>query len=70
MADSTISGLTAAGALDGTEEFAAVQAEFIRRSNLRGYSKTGKSAFTSEYAFSGNLFCQNCGSKFRRQPTT
>ncbi|SPF50358.1 Site-specific recombinase, DNA invertase Pin (fragment) [Candidatus Desulfosporosinus infrequens] len=33
---------------------------------MRGYSKTGKSAFTSEYAFSGKLFCQNCGSKFRR----
>ncbi|MDR3602082.1 MAG: recombinase family protein [Desulfosporosinus sp.] len=48
------------------EEFAAVQAEFERRSNMRGYSKTGKSAFTSEYAFSGKLFCQNCGSKFRR----
>ncbi len=30
------------------------------------YSKTGKSKFTSEYAFSGKLFCQNCGSKFRR----
>ena len=28
--------------------------------------RTGKSAFTSEYAFSGKLFCQNCGSKFRR----
>ena len=40
--------------------------EFERRSNMRGYSKTGKSAFTSEYAFSGKLFCQNCGSKFRR----
>jgi DNA invertase Pin-like site-specific DNA recombinase len=48
------------------EEFATVQAEFERRSNMRGYSRTGKSAFTSEYAFSGKLFCQNCGSKFRR----
>jgi uncharacterized Zn finger protein (UPF0148 family) len=33
---------------------------------MRGYSRTGRSAFTSEYAFSGKLFCQNCGSKFRR----
>ena len=49
------------------EEFAAVQAEFVKRSSMRGYSKTGKSAFTSEYPFSGKLFCQNCGSKFRRQ---
>ncbi len=48
------------------EEFASVQAEFERRSNMRGYSRTGRSAFTSEYAFSGKLFCQNCGSKFRR----
>jgi hypothetical protein len=48
------------------EEFAAVQAEFERRSSMRGYSLTGKSAYTSEYAFSGKLFCRNCGSKFRR----
>jgi len=33
---------------------------------MRGYSKTGKSKFTSDYAFSGKLFCGNCGSKFRR----
>lgn len=50
---------------NGTDHF-AVQDEFERRSNMRGYSRTGKSAFTSEYAFSGKLFCQNCGSKFRR----
>ena len=48
------------------EEFTAVQDEFERRSNMWGYSRTGKSAFTSEYAFSGKLFCQNCGSKFRQ----
>jgi DNA invertase Pin-like site-specific DNA recombinase len=53
-------------AIVSKEEFAAVQAEFERRSNLRGYSKTGKSKFTSDYAFSGKLFCGNCGSKFRR----
>jgi len=46
-------------------EYAAVQAEFVRRSSMRGYSKTGKSNFTSEYPFSGKLFCQNCGSKLR-----
>ena len=46
-------------------EFAAVQAELVRRSGMRGYSKTGKSAFTSEYPFSGKLFCQSCGSKLR-----
>ncbi|MDR3540681.1 MAG: recombinase family protein [Desulfosporosinus sp.] len=48
------------------EEFVAVQLEFERRANMRGYSKTGKSKFTSNYAFSGKLFCGNCGSKFRR----
>ena len=48
------------------EEFAAVQAEFERRSSMRGYSQTCKSGYTSGYAFSGKLFCQNCGSKFRR----
>ena len=53
-------------AIVSKEEFAAVQTEFKRRSNMRGYSKTGKSAYTSEYAFSGKLYCQNCGSKFRR----
>lgn len=53
-------------AIISKEEFAAVQAEFERRANLRGYSKTGKSKFTSDYAFSGKLFCGNCGSKFRR----
>ncbi|KLU64486.1 transposon Tn3 resolvase [Desulfosporosinus acididurans] len=54
-------------AIISKEEFAAVQAEFERRGNLRGYSRSGKSSFTSEYPFSGKLFCQNCGSKFRRQ---
>ncbi len=49
------------------EEFAAVQLEFERRTNMRGYSKSGRSSFTSEYPFSRKLFCQNCGSKFRRQ---
>jgi len=48
------------------EDFAAVQIEFERRSSMRGYSVTGKSKFTSDYPFSGKLFCQNCGSKFRR----
>lgn len=46
-------------------EYAAVQAEFVRRSSMRGYSKTGKSNFTSEYPFSGKLSCQSCGSKLR-----
>lgn len=54
-------------AIVSKEIYAAVQAEFARRSSMRGYSKTGKSAYTSEYPFSGKLFCQNCGSKFTRR---
>lgn len=48
-------GLTGLDNLAGTitiitrEEFAAVQAEFARRSSLCGYSKTVRSALTSEY---------------------
>ena len=49
------------------EEFAAVQAEIARRNNLRGYTKTGKSEFSSKYPFSGKLYCSLCGSKFNRQ---
>lgn len=49
------------------EIFAAVQAEIARRSNLRGYSKTGRSAYTSNYPFSGKLFCHSCGSKYTRR---
>ncbi|MHB1127523.1 MAG: recombinase family protein [Bacillota bacterium] len=48
------------------EEFAAVQAELARRSSLRGYSKTGKSEYSSKLPFSGKLVCHNCGSKFNR----
>lgn len=54
-------------AIISKETYAAVQAEFARRSSMRGYSKTGKSAFTSEFPFSGKLFCLNCGSKFTRR---
>lgn len=49
------------------EEFAAVQAEIARRNNLRGYTKTGKSEFSSKYPFSGILYCNRCGAKFNRQ---
>lgn len=49
------------------EEFSAVQTELARRSKLRGYSKTGKSEFSSKYPFSGKLYCSNCGAKFNRQ---
>ena len=55
-------------AIVSKEMYEAVQAEIARRSSMRGYSKTGKSCFTSEYPFSGKLFCNNCGSKFTRRP--
>ena len=34
---------------------------------MRGYSKTGKSEYSSKYPFSGKLYCSNCGAKFNRQ---
>jgi len=48
------------------EDFATVQAEFKRRSSIRGYSTTGKNQYGCKYPFSGMLFCFNCGSKLRR----
>ncbi|MDR3565606.1 MAG: recombinase family protein [Negativicutes bacterium] len=48
------------------EEFAAVQVELARRTSLRGYSKTGKSEYSSKLPFSGKLYCSNCGAKFNR----
>lgn len=48
------------------DEFAAVQAELARRSSLRGYSKTGKSEYSSKLPFSGKLYCSNCGAKLNR----
>ncbi|MBP2654284.1 MAG: putative recombinase [Firmicutes bacterium] len=44
-----------------------VMKELARRNNLRGYSKTGKSEFSSKYPFSGKIYCSNCGAKFNRQ---
>jgi hypothetical protein len=48
------------------EEFAAVQAEFARRSSLRGFSVTGRREHSSKYPFSGKLYCSNCGSYLNR----
>ena len=49
-----------------SEDFAAVQAEFKRRSSIRGYSTTGKNQYGCKYPFSGMLFCYNCGAKLQR----
>ena len=49
-----------------SEDFAAVQAEFRRRSSIRGYSTTGKNQYGCKYPFSGMLFCYNCGAKLQR----
>ncbi|MBS6464387.1 MAG: recombinase family protein [Firmicutes bacterium] len=46
--------------------FKRVQAEIEYRQNLRGYSGSGKSAYTTKYPFSNKLFCGRCGSKYRR----
>lgn len=53
-------------AIISKEDFAAVQAEFTRRSTMRGYSGTGKSQYTCQYPFSGMLYCYDCGAKLRR----
>jgi len=53
-------------AIISKDEFAAVQAEFTRRSTMRGYSRTGKSQYTCQYPFSGMLYCYQCGAKLRR----
>jgi len=49
-----------------SEDFAAVQAEFKRRSTIRGYSTTGKNQYGCKYPFSGMLFCYHCGTKLQR----
>lgn len=46
--------------------FERVQMETEYRKTLRGYSGSGKSAYTTKYPFSNRLFCGNCGSKYRR----
>lgn len=46
--------------------FKRVQDEIEYRQNLRGYSGSGKSAYTTQYPFSNKLFCGHCGSKYRR----
>jgi site-specific DNA recombinase len=48
------------------EDFAAVQAEFKRRTSIRGYSSTGKNQYGCKYPFSGMLFCYHCGAKLQR----
>lgn len=53
-------------AIISSEDFTAVQAEFKRRSSIRGYSTTGKNQYGCKYPFSGMLFCYNCGAKLQR----
>ena len=48
------------------EIFDRVQREFEYRRTLRGFGKTGKAQYTTQYAFSNRLFCGCCGSKYRR----
>lgn len=53
-------------AIISKELFDRVQQEFAYRENLRGFGRTGKAAYTSQYAFSNKVFCGNCGGKYRR----
>lgn len=43
-----------------------VKREHEYRANQRGFGKTGRSVYTSQYAFSNKVYCLECGSKFRR----
>ena len=52
------------------EQYNAVKAEMARRSALRTPSKqavTGRSCYTSKYALSDRLFCDECGTLYRRK---
>lgn len=48
------------------EEWEEVEKERKRRKNMRGFSKSGKVAYSSKYPFSNKIICQKCGSRFRR----
>ncbi len=47
--------------------FEAAQEEMKRRSELRGYTPTGKSCYTAKYPFSGRLVCGHCGATLTRK---
>jgi len=44
----------------------AVQAETERRNSLRTTEETGKGRYSWRYAFSGALYCADCGAGYRR----
>jgi len=46
--------------------FEMVQAEYKRRKNIRSGSKTGEGRYSGKYALSGMLYCNTCGSRYRR----
>lgn len=47
-------------------EWNKVEKERKNRSNLRGFSESGKSTYSSKYPFSNMILCLQCGSRFRR----
>jgi DNA invertase Pin-like site-specific DNA recombinase len=53
-------------AIISKEVFELAQAEFARRTSMRSHGKTGKGRYSSMYAFSGFLFCGECGAKLRK----
>lgn len=48
------------------ETFQKVQEEIARRSKMRGVTDEVRSRYSNKYAFSGKIFCGECGSVFRR----
>lgn len=53
-------------AIISQETFDMVQAERLRRHEMRSSDKTGKGKYSSMYAYSGLLICGECGGKLRR----
>ena len=47
-------------------EWNKVEKEREYRNNLRGFSETGKTTYSSKYPFSNRVYCLQCGSRFRR----
>lgn len=53
-------------AIISKNEWNRAEKERNYRKNIRGFSPTGRSCYSSKYPFSNKIYCLQCGSKFRR----
>ena len=53
-------------AIISPEMWDMVQAEYERRNNLRTFAGDGVGRYSSKYPMSGYIYCNSCGSKYRR----